>query len=147
WWTDKDVNHISPHWNWSKGIPSGKGKGGDTIRVWVNSNAETVELKLNGKSRCKKEMPLNSHLEWVVNYKPGKLEAIGMKKGKKITASVETTDEAYQIVATPDRKVINPDGKDATVINITVTDKKGREVPDASNLIKFSLTGDAKIIG
>lgn len=140
WWTDKDVIHISPHWNW-------KGKEGDTIRVWVNSNAETVELKLNGKSLGKKEMPRNSHLEWVVNYKPGKLEAIGLKKGKKITASIETTDEAFQIVAKPDRTIIMADGKDATVVNITVTDKKGREVPDASHLIKFSLTGDAKIIG
>ncbi|MDQ6844666.1 MAG: glycosyl hydrolase 53 family protein, partial [Bacteroidota bacterium] len=39
------------------------------------------------------------------------------------------------------------DGKDATVINVTVVDKEGREVPNADNLIKFSITGPAKIIG
>ena len=39
------------------------------------------------------------------------------------------------------------DGKDVSVINISVVDKNGVEVPDADNLIHFSLTGDAKIIG
>ena len=43
WWTDKDVLHISPHWNW-------KGKEGQPIDVWVNTNADNVELFLNGKS-------------------------------------------------------------------------------------------------
>jgi beta-galactosidase len=33
------------------------------------------------------------------------------------------------------------------VINITVVDKQGREVPDANNLVTFSINGDAKIIG
>ena len=43
WWTDDDVLHISPHWNW-------KGKEGQPISVWVNTNADQVELFLNGKS-------------------------------------------------------------------------------------------------
>ena len=34
-----------------------------------------------------------------------------------------------------------------TVINITCVDKQGREVPDADNLIRFSIAGDGKIIG
>src|SRR5207237_342757 len=39
------------------------------------------------------------------------------------------------------------DGKDATVINVSVVDTHGREVPDAQHLIHFSVAGDAKIIG
>ena len=38
------------------------------------------------------------------------------------------------------------DGRDATVINVTVIDRQGREVPDANNLVQFSIRGDAKII-
>lgn len=140
WWTDKDVLHISPHWNW-------KGKEGKLIDVWVNSNAETVELFLNGKSLGKKEMPRNSHLKWQVPYKAGRLKAVAIKNGKKITSIVETTDAAYQIKLTPDRESILADGKDATVVNVTVLDKKGREVPDANNHISFSVSGDAQIIG
>lgn len=141
WWrTDKDIIHISPHWNW-------KGNEGETIKVWVNSNAETVELFLNKKSLGKKEMARNRHLEWDVKYAPGTLEAVGYRNGKKISAKQVTTDEAYSIHLAADRTIINADGKDISIINVIVKDKKGREVPDASNLIEFSLKGNGKILG
>jgi beta-galactosidase len=140
WWTNEDVLHLSPHWNWPE-------KTGKPIDVWVNSNAEEVELFLNGKSLGKKTMERNSHLQWNVNYEPGTLEAIGYKKGKKLTTKVETTGQAYNIVLSPDKTILTADGKDATVINISITDEKGREVPVADNMVKFYISGDAKIIG
>lgn len=140
WWTDKDVLHISPHWNW-------KGKEGNPIDVWVNSNADNVELFLNGKSLGKKDMPRNGHLQWSVNYEPGKLEAIAFKKGKKLTSSVETTNLPAKLLLVPSKMRLIADGKDVSVINITVIDKEGREVPDANKMIDFKLFGDAKIIG
>jgi beta-galactosidase len=140
WWTDNDVLHISPHWNW-------KGQEGKPIKVWVNSNADEVELFLNGKSFGKKMMPRNSHLNWDVNYEPGKLEAVAIKNGRTLRTVTETTDEAVELVVTPYRTTIFADGADATVINISAIDKKGREVPDAGNLVTFNLTGDANIIG
>ncbi len=140
WWTDKDVLHISPHWNWP-------GKVGTPIDVWVNSNADNVELFLNGKSLGKKDMPRNGHLQWQVNYEAGTLEAVAFKKGKKLNSKVETTGKPFEVVISPYKTTMLADGKDATVINISVIDRQGREVPDANNLIKFSLQGDAKIIG
>ena len=140
WWTDKDVLHIYPHWNW-------KGKKGQTINVWVQSNCETVELFLNGKSLGKKTMEKNSHLEWNVIYEPGILEAKGMKNGKIIAAKVETTNEATSIKLTPDRDSISADGEDVSVITVTAWDSQGREVPVADNLIKFEISGSGKIIG
>ncbi len=149
WWTDKDVLHISPHWTWP-------GKEGQPIDVWVNSNADNVELFLNGKSQGKKDMPRNGHLQWVVKYEPGTLEAIAYKKarldgtvgqGRKLTSKVETTGKAVDVVVSPYKTTMIADGKDATVINISVIDGEGREIPTANNLIKFSVTGDAKIIG
>lgn len=140
WWTNEDILHISPHWNWSDKI-------GKPIDVWVNSNAEQVELFLNGKSLGQKTMERNSHLQWNVLYEPGILEAIGYKNGKKITAKVETTEQASQIVVSTDKKILNADGKDVTVINISITDEKGREVPTANNMITFSISENANIIG
>ena len=140
WWTNEDVLHISPHWNWPEKI-------GKPIDVWVNSNADDIELFLNGKSLGKKTMPRNSHLQWQVNYEPGTLEAVAYKKGKKLTTKVETTGQVLNVVLSPDKTILIADGKDATVINISLTDEKGREVPDADNMIKFYITGDAKIIG
>ena len=92
-------------------------------------------------------MPRNGHLQWKVKFEPGKLEAIAYKKGKKLTAKVETTNAAAEVVLTPYKTTVLADGKDATVINVSVVDKEGREVPDADNMIKFNLVGDAKIIG
>ena len=140
WWTDKDVLHISPHWNW-------KGKEGKPIDVWVNSNADNVELFLNGKSFGKKDMPRNSHLQWSIPYEAGKLEAVAYKNGRKLVSSIETTGEPVEIVITPYKTTMLADGKDATVINVSAVDKQGREVPDADNMIQFSVSGDAKIIG
>ena len=141
WWTDKDVLHISPHWNW-------KGKEGQPIDVWVNTNADNVELFLNGKSLGKKDMPRNSHLQWSVLYQPGILEAIAYKHGRKLTSKIETTGVAAEVVVTPYKTTMLADARDAAVINISVVDRQGREVPDANNLIHFSVKGeDAKIIG
>lgn len=147
WWTDKDVLHISPHWNWRDKAPGWNKPNGDPIDVWVNTNADNVELFLNGKSLGKKDMPRHSHLKWTVNYEPGKLEAIAYKKGKKLSKTIETTGLPVEVVVTPYKTTILADGQDATVINISVVDREGREVPDADNLIQFTVEGDGKIIG
>lgn len=140
WWKDEDVIHISPHWNWP-------GKEGQLIDVWVNSNAADVELFLNGKSLGRQSMPRNRHLKWQVPYSPGKLQATGTKSGKKISTYVETTGDPHTLKLTPDRVHLLANGKDATVINVSVLDQSGREVPDAMNEINFSLTGKAAVIG
>lgn len=136
WWTDKDVLHIAPNWN-----PGGGKEVGKPVAVWVNSNADNVELFLNGHSLGRKDMPRNGHLEWMVNYAPGKLEAVGYKKGRKITAFVETTGEPYRVVVKPSS------GDGVVVYNCSVVDKQGREVPDATNLLHFSVSGNARVIG
>ena len=140
WWTNEDVLHLSPHWNWPDKV-------GKPIDVWVNSNADEVELFLNEKSLGKKTMERNSHLQWNVLYEPGTLEAIAYKKGKKITAKIETTGQATTVVLTPDKTILLADGKDATVVNISITDEKGREVPTANNQLAFTISENAKIIG
>jgi beta-galactosidase len=140
WWTGKDVLHIAPHWNW-------KGKEGTLIPVWVNTNADDVELFLNGKRLGKKAMPRNGHLEWMVHYAPGKLEAVAYKNGRKLSTVVETTGEPYRVVVKASKPALSADGSDAVVFNCSVVDRQGREVPDAGNLLHFAVTGKARIIG
>jgi beta-galactosidase len=140
WWTDKDVLHISPHWNWRE-------KRGQPIDVWVNTNADNVELFLNGKSLGKKDMSRNSHLKWIVKYEAGTLEAIAYKKNKKLTTKVETTGTPAEVKITSYKTTMMSDGRDATIINVIAIDREGREVPDADNMIKFFISGDARIIG
>jgi beta-galactosidase len=75
------------------------------------------------------------------------LEAIGYKQGKKLTAKVETTGAPAEVVVTPYKTTMLADGKDVTVLNISVIDKEGRTVPDANNMVRFSISGPGKIIG
>jgi beta-galactosidase len=139
WWTNDDVLHISPHWNWKEST--------DSVDVWVNSNAENVELLLNGKTLGKKVMPRNGHLQWKVKYEAGRLEAIANKNDRKITNFVETTGKASKLKLEPYKKLLLANGMDATVVNVTVLDSDGREVPDYNGLIHFTIDGAAKIIG
>jgi beta-galactosidase len=140
WWSDKDVLHIFPHWNW-------KGKEGQPIDVWCFSNCDSVELFLNGKSLGAKIMEKDSHIEWKAPYEPGILEAKGWKNGKILTDKVETTGEPVEIKLIPDRITINADGQDVSVVTVTALDSQGREVPVADNLIHFEAEGAGEIIG
>ncbi|MFT4153793.1 beta-galactosidase GalA [Parafilimonas sp.] len=141
WWSDSAIMHIAPHWNW-------KGDEGKEKIVWVNSNADNVELFLNGKSLGKKDMPRYGHLEWKVLYEPGTLEAVGYRNGKKIVSKIETTAAPASVQLVSSKKALHADGEDAVVVNVSVLDNEGREVPDAANLISFEVEGPgAAIIG
>lgn len=141
WWSNQKVLHLLPHWNWS-------GKEGQNIDVWCYSNWDEVELLLNGRSLGRKKMPRNSHLQWTVPYAPGTLMARGYQGGKLMAEEkVETTGAPAAVRLTPERKTINPDGEDLSMITVAITDAQGRVVPVADNLIKFKLSGNGKIIG
>ena len=140
-WTDTPVVHVFPHWNW-------QGKEGQTIKVQGYSNCDEVELFLNGKSVGKKQVIPFNRIEWDVVYKPGKLEARGYKGGKLAAKEiVETTSAPSQIALNSDCNTLKADGCDVAVIRVAIKDDKGRVMPIASNLVKFSIEGPGKIIG
>lgn len=143
WWSNEDVLHISPHWNLENLLNNTNGD----VDVWINSNADSIELYLNKKSLGIKSMPKNSHLKWKVQYQPGTLEAIGYKQGRIIKSKVETTGAATQIGLTANKSKAVANGTDIIVINVAAKDTEGRIVPTANNLINFEIAGDAKIIG
>lgn len=142
WWTDETVLHIFPHWNL-------QGHEGEAVDVWAYSNCDEVELFVNGKSMGKKKMEKDGHLKWTATYKPGTLKAVGYKNGKKVkTEIIETTGEATQLTVAADRTELKADGRDVSVITVTLKDKKGRFVPTACNGIDITVTGEgASILG
>ena len=103
---------------------------------------------LNGKSQGKKKTEPFKKLIWPVIYKPGKLEAKGYKGGKLVTKDVvETTATPAQVALNSDVSAIKADGCDVAVIRVAIKDNKGRVVPTANNLVKFTIEGPGKIIG
>jgi beta-galactosidase len=140
-WTNEPVVHVFPHWNCA-------GKEGQSIKVRCYTNCEEVELFLNGKSQGKKKAVSFNKLDWEIVYNPGKLEARGYKGGKVVTKEVtETTLDPSQIALISDCHTLKADGCDVAVIRVLIKDSKGRVVPIADNLIKFSIEGPGRIIG
>jgi beta-galactosidase len=141
WWGEETMLHLFPHWNWDERF-------GEPIPVWVHSNADEVELFLNGKSQGSQKVQPLTHLEWKVKYEPGVIEARGSKGGKVVvTEKRETTGGPESIKLTADRTEIDANGEDIAILRVEVLDKDGRLVPTAGNMISFKVTGAGALIG
>jgi beta-galactosidase len=141
WWGTEPSLHLFPHWNF-------EGREGDMIPVWVYSNADQVELFVNGQSLGSQKVPHLGHVEWKVKYEPGLIEARGSKDGKVILSEKrETCGPAVAIRLTADRQQIDADGEDVAVLKVEALDKEGRAVPTANNRIGFKISGDGALIG
>jgi beta-galactosidase len=141
WWGAEPVLHLFPHWNWEERL-------GEPVAVWVHTNLDSVELFLNGKSLGSQQVKPLGHLEWSVKYEPGTLEARGTKGGKVVmTERRETTGAPVAIKLSADRTAIDADGQDLAMVTVEVTDKEGRLIPTADNLIQFKVTGAGALLG
>jgi len=140
-WSAKPVLHIFPHWNW---------KPGQLVDIWAYyNNADEVELLLNGRSLgTRKKNDTILHVMWRVPFEAGTLKAISRKKGKIIlTKEIKTAGEAARIELAAEKTNLKADGKDLSFVAVRILDKKGNLVPDADNLIEFSITSNGKIAG
>ena len=141
WWSEEPVIHILPHWNL-------EGHEGEKISVWVYSNCDEVALKVNGKNLGRKKMPRNGHLEWTAVYRPGKVQATGYRNGKKICEeTIHTAGAPAALQASADRSEIVADGRDLSVVGISVLDDLCRFVPTACLPVTVTVEGPARILG
>lgn len=142
WWRpDLPQVHLLPHWTWP-------GRAGQPVEVWVHGNCAEVELLLNGTLLGRKPMPRNRHLAWSVPYAPGRIEARGFDRGRPTATSVrETAGRAAAVTLTADRRMPRADGDDVVMLRAEVVDARGRPVPDAADLLRFAVSGDAEVIG
>ncbi|HKW02342.1 MAG TPA: beta-galactosidase GalA [Vicinamibacterales bacterium] len=141
WWSGKPVLHLFPHWNWN-------GKEGQDVEVWCFTNADHVELIVNGTSAGEQEVKANSHVMWKVPYVAGAIEARGRKTGvPELIDRRETTGAPAKIVLVPDRTRISADGEDLSVVVAQIVDSQGRVVPTASDEVTFTVSGPGRVIG
>jgi len=140
-WTDKDVLHLFPHWNWEEG---------QEVDLWAYyNNADEVELFVNGKSQGVKTMPSDKyHVAWRVKYEPGILKVVSRKNGNIVMEKeIHTAGEPAQIRLTADRSEIHADGTDLSFVTVEIVDEKGNLCPNADNLVNFEVNGPAFIAG
>jgi beta-galactosidase len=140
WLEDRPVLSLIPHWNWD-------GKEGRPVKVRAMSNAETVELRLNGRSLGTQAVDRFEMNDWEVPYQPGRLEAVARRGGRVVaTYAVETTGAPVRLKLTPDRAGLDGDGRDAVPVTVEALDSRGRHVPTANLPVQFVVAG-GKVIG
>ena len=152
--------HVLPHWNWA-------GHEKEPIPVFIYSNADEVELFLNGKSLGRKkvgsepvDLPVGGNvsgehhfasrfrLRWDVPYQPGTLRAVAYRDGKVVAEdSVRTAGSPARIALVPDRSAIAADGSDLSFVTVRVLDKDGVLCPDATNQVHFEIAGPGEDCG
>ncbi len=135
WRPELPMAHILPHWTWP-------GREGQITPVHVYTSGDEAELFVNGKSMGRKAKE-GYRIVWDgVVYQPGKIEVIAYKDGREWARdSQQTADRAAKAVASVDYA-----GNDLIYVTVDILDKKGLLVPDADNVVEFSLKGPGTIL-
>ena len=126
---------------------------GSLLSLITYTNADEVELTLNGKKLGRKQNPKNdpklrNQIKWdSIQYADGKLLAIAYNGGKEVARhQIETTGKAVKLSATAEDNTWKADGTDLMHIRIQAVDSKGHRVPMAQDELHFSVEGDASIV-
>jgi beta-galactosidase len=122
---------------------------GQAVTVFVYSNADSVELFLNGSSLGSKTTSATTgHLQWSVTFATGTLQAKATKGGSVIaTDTVKTAGTGSKLALTPDRPSITADGRDLSYVEVDIEDAQGVVVPKAGSTINVEVSGPGTLVG
>lgn len=155
-WTQKDVLHLFPHWNW---LP------GQTIDMWCYYNhADEVELFINGKSQGIRKKTVYGaknegdafrksteyHVMWRVNFEPGEVKVVARKNNQVLREQViKTAGAPHHLVLkkTYQGHLAYGSSEPTTFVEVNVVDKDGNLCPNADNQIFFSVSSEQEASG
>ncbi|MGB8262038.1 MAG: sugar-binding domain-containing protein [Terracidiphilus sp.] len=131
-----------PNWTWP-------GLEGKELQVEVYAGTEKVRLYLNGKLLGEKPTGTGQERKAVftVPYAPGTLKAAGVNSDREVAASlIETAGAPAKLHLEADRKQLRADGEDLAFVMVELEDAAGRLEQNASDEVKFSLSGPGSIV-
>ena len=142
WNGDSPTLHVLPHWTWP-------GREGETTPVFVYTSYPSAELFVNGVSQGVRTKASDGFTEryrlmWDdVVYQPGEIRVVAYDASGAAVAeqTVRTAGKPYALSLSVDRDVLEADGNDLAYVTVKVVDKEGNEVPQASDLVRISVTG------
>lgn len=145
-WNKQTVGttNLSSHWNREPG---------KKYNIYTYTNAEEVELLVNGKSigvqKNNNEMDKRNIIQWKdVPYRSGKIVAIARKNGKEVARhQLETTGKAVALKVEFENNNWKADGMDLQYVKVYAVDRKGNYVYTANpDEVTFDVSGAAKLI-
>lgn len=146
-WTDckmQPMVHLFPYWDFNKG---------QLIDVRVCSNAPRVELLLNGKTIGTHHIDHRYGTKllgwWRIPYEEGEIKAVAYDESGNVIAvdSRRSFGEAALIRLKADKAIMRADGRDLIFIEITMEDKQGNLVENATNRVFVNVTGAGRLVG
>lgn len=128
---------------------------GTLIDVWAHTNADEVELVVNGVSAGRQAVPRYSHAAWpAVPFAAGAICAFAYVNGSEAPAATTCVNTTGAPVAL---HISVKDGiglpallagcADAALVQVAVVDAGGAVVPYAQHPVTFTLSGPATIAG
>ena len=134
-------------WNW-------RGQEGRNVKVLAFSQAEEVELKLNGRSlghakageATVHDMP--GTFLFCITYQPGTLEAVGYVNGQEVSRGIlKTAGTAKKIRLTAEKEFLRDDGESLAYVWAEIVDGEGCVAPDAAVKLTAEVSGEAELLG
>ena len=139
---------VTRSWNYA-------GYEGKGISLVVFSNADEVELFVNGRSAGRKkagealaveDLPKSFVFETV--YEPGKVETVSYQDGREISRdALKTTGSVSAIRLSPEKEAIAADGHSLVYVPVELVDAEGNVVPDGDVRLAAKVTGAAELLG
>ncbi len=143
-WNNEPMLHLLPHWTHPHM------EKGTLIPVWAYSNADEVELFLNGKSLGKDRPGTvwdEMQCEWMVPYEEGKLEAVAYTNGKEVKRThFATASQAVELKNTMQTLNAEASFESNYILTSEAIDRQGNLCPYAQNKVYYALQGDIEQI-
>lgn len=137
--------YVLRNWNY-------EGLEGHPTELVVFSNADEAEVFVNrksiGRKPVSKERPFPYSVRFETTFQPGEVIAVSYQNGKEVSrATLVTTGNAQRIRLVPEKSVMAADGHDLIYVNIEITDRDGRVVPDAAVALRANVSGAGRLAG
>lgn len=139
-------------WMWKDNIESWtfEGMEGKPVKIDVYSDADEIELFLNGRSLGRKPAgEVGGYVaEYETVYEPGELRAVGYRGGSKAeSTAIETASDKVQLAVTPDKTELKADGQDLAFLEIELCDDCGRKNRQAVRSVSVTVEGEGTLQG
>jgi len=125
------------------------GQEGQTTRVDVYSDADEVELLVNGVSAGRKAAgdAVQNKASFEVTYQPGAIEAVSYRGGKETgRAQLQTAGQPVQVRLVADRPGLRAEFGDLAYVTVEIQDERGRRVPYADPLVTLEVSGAGDLL-
>lgn len=145
----KQISYLPWGWEPVESRWSFPGDEGKPVRVDVYSDADEVELVINGASQGKK--PAGPAVKLITSfdvvYEAGTIEAIAYKAGVETAReTLATAGAPVSVKLTVDRENLKAEYGDLAYITVEAVDQNGASVSYAEDEISFDVSGNGELI-